>query len=97
MYAVIFTARIDHLDDEYARVAKRMRDRAMGEYGCLEFVSVTQGDQELAVSYWSDLEQIGKWKNDPEHRSAQELGRSRWYKSYRVQVVEILRRYEKGE
>ena len=33
MYAVIFRAKIAELDEEYDRVAARMRELALGEYG----------------------------------------------------------------
>jgi heme-degrading monooxygenase HmoA len=91
MYAVIFRATIEALDEDYARVAGRMRDLAISEYGCLEFVSVTEGGEEVAISYWETEEQILRWKEDPEHLQAQELGRSKWYRSYQVQVVKVVR------
>jgi heme-degrading monooxygenase HmoA len=56
-----------------------------------------EGHQEIAVSYWESRQQIRAWKNDPEHKAAQEMGRRKWYRSYRVQVVEILRDYTGGE
>ncbi len=91
MYAVIFRAELNELDENYSETAVRMRDRAMSKYGCTEFISVMEGGQEIAISYWKTLEQIKRWRQDSEHIEAQELGRSRWYKSYRVQVVEIIR------
>lgn len=93
MYAVIFRAKIAGLDEEYARVAKRMKELALREYGCIEFISVTQGSDEIAISYWENEDQIRKWKRDAEHTLAQELGRSKWYESYTVQVVEVIREY----
>jgi len=96
MYAVIFRAEINELDSRYSDMASRMRDLAINQYGCMEFTSVTEGIQEIAISYWQDQEQIKKWKQDSEHLVAQELGQSVWYKSYKVQVVEILREYSKN-
>lgn len=95
MYAVIFRATINQLDSRYSAVASRMRDLAIRQYGCTEFVSVTDGTQEIAISYWQDQEKIKEWKQDSEHIAAQELGKSAWYKSYTVQIVEILREYSK--
>jgi heme-degrading monooxygenase HmoA len=93
MYAVIFTATTKDIDAEYFYVARRMRALAMEEYGCIDFKSVSEGDQEIAVSYWPSLEHIEKWKGDPEHLKAQALGRQRWYSEYKVQVVMIEREY----
>ncbi len=95
MYAVIFRAEINERDEAYAEMAARMRDLALNKYGCVEFTAVTEGRQEIAISYWDNQEQIKAWKQDAEHRTAQKLGRSKWYKSYRVQVVEIIRDYGK--
>ena len=95
MYAVIFRATINELDETYAETAARMRDVATNKYGCVEFISVTERNQEIAISYWNDEAQIKSWKQDPEHQVAQKLGRSKWYKSYQVQVAEIIRDYKK--
>lgn len=96
MYAVIFRAKIAVLDAEYSEVAERMRQLATAKYGCAEFVSVTENGEEIAISYWESENQIKAWKSDPEHISAQEKGKSKWYKSYQVQVVEVLREYAKN-
>ena len=94
MYAVIFKAEIKKLDGHYSETAQRMRKLAQSKYGCTEFIAVTEGNQEIAISYWQDLEQIAKWKQDAEHLVAQQLGQSVWYQSYRVQVTEVVREYD---
>ena len=91
MFAVIFRARVAELDDEYFRMAERMKDLAFKKYGCLDFVSVTEGDEEVAISYWETEQRIRDWKEDPEHRLAQAMGQDKWYKSFRVEVCEIIR------
>lgn len=96
MYAVIFKAEINELDGSYSQMASQMRELAINKYGCAEFVSVTEGKQEISISYWESQEQIRKWKQDAKHLVAQELGASKWYKSYRVQVVTIVREYSKN-
>jgi len=90
MYAVIFRAEIKQLDQEYSDTAAKLRDRAIEKYGCLDFVALTEGRQEVAISYWETLEQISRWKQDAEHIKAQQLGQSKWYKTYQVQIVEVL-------
>jgi heme-degrading monooxygenase HmoA len=93
MYVVIFRAKIRALDAEYSEVAARMRDLALGQFGCLEFQSVTEGSEEVALSYWPSEESIQAWKSHPEHVLAQHTGRERWYESYSVQVACITREY----
>jgi heme-degrading monooxygenase HmoA len=95
MYAVIFKAKVNEFDKAYDEMAARMRELAISEYGCSGFVSVNDADQEITISYWDNLNDIRKWKQNAEHLVAQELGKSSWYKSYHVQVVEIVREYKK--
>ena len=93
MYAVIFRARIRELDDVYESIASHLRELAINQYGCLEFTGVTEGKEEIVISYWQTEEDILAWKNNAEHKRAQALGRERWYESYSVEVVEIQRQY----
>ncbi len=97
VYAVIFKAKINKLDQAYSETATRMRELAINEYGCTEFVSVTEGEQEISISYWNNKKDIAAWKQNAEHLVVQELGKSEWYKSYQVQVVEVIREYEKKQ
>lgn len=96
MYAVIFRAEINKLDLRYSEMASQMRELAINKYGCTEFTSVTEGAQEIAISYWQNQEQIKQWKQDARHLVAQKLGQSMWYKTYKIQVVEIIREYNKN-
>lgn len=94
MYAVIFKAEVNQLDDEYYLTALRMRDIAIEEFGCKEFVSSNENNTEVAISYWDTLKQIQAWKQHPEHQAAQEQGKNRWYKSYQIEIVEVIRSYQ---
>lgn len=94
MFVVIFRAKAGNLDAEYGKTAVRLRDLAFESFGCLDFISAMDGDQEIALSYWRDEESIKKWKAHAEHVLAQELGRAKWYASYTVQVAEVKREYQ---
>jgi len=94
MYAVIFKAEINILDSSYSETAKQMRELALESYGCIEFTSSTEGNSEIAVSYWRNKEDIKAWKENKEHKKAQALGIKKWYKNYTVQIVEILHEYK---
>jgi heme-degrading monooxygenase HmoA len=93
MFAVIFRAVPGAQDEQYKKTVDRMRELAFTQYGCLDFVAVTEGEQEVAISYWENEEAIKAWKNDAEHTLAQGNGQRKWYQSYTVQVVEIKREY----
>lgn len=94
MYAVIFTAIVADQDSRYRQMAGQLRDLAMTDFGCTEFISVTEGEQEIAISYWPDEDAIKDWKQQAEHRVAQQLGKEGWYKHYKMEVVKILRAYD---
>lgn len=93
IYAVIFKAEINQLDKQYSETAERMRNLAIQNYGCLSFSSACENNQEISISYWAKLENIQSWKQDPEHKKAQELGKSKWYKSYKVEILNLVREY----
>lgn len=93
-YAVIFTASIRQLDSQYSATAELMRELAFAEYGCLDFHACTEGNKEVAVSYWRSLDDIRAWKQNVEHLAAQKIGKEKWYASYTVEVVEVLRSYD---
>ena len=93
MYAVIFTAELNELDETYSETAMQMRELAITKYGCTKFNTVTEASREIAISYWQSQEQIRRWKRDARHLAAQGLGREKWYKAYQVEVVEIIREY----
>ncbi len=90
MYVVVFKARINALDTAYFETAEQMRQLAISDYGCTEFTACTEGDKEIAISYWPSLEQIKAWHCNPQHRAAQRLGKERWYKSYEVDIAKVL-------
>jgi heme-degrading monooxygenase HmoA len=96
MYVVIFRAKVRVLDEEYSKAASRMRELALSQFGCLEFHAVTEGRNEVALSYWPSEEAIRAWKSHPEHILAQRLGRERWYESYSVQVAAVTREYSRA-
>jgi heme-degrading monooxygenase HmoA len=96
MYVVIFRARIRAFDAEYFATAARMRELALAQFGCLEFHAVTEGDNEVVLSYWPDETSIRAWRAPPEHLLAQRAGRDRWYASYTVQVATVTREYQRG-
>jgi len=93
MYAVIFKATIGQLDDRYSDLAGQLRETAMSDYGCLDFISLTEGEQEIAISYWPDMESIRHWKQNALHLKAQSLGKQSWYQHYSVEIAEIKHQY----
>ena len=93
-YAVVFTAETAADMTGYAETAERMDELARQQQGYIGKYQRMEGNREITISYWDNLEAVKAWKAHPEHRAAQEQGRSKWYADYRVQLVRIDRFYE---
>lgn len=92
-YVVIFKARIRTLDELYFSTAQQLRDKALTHFNCQHFEALTEVEHEIALSYWSTLEDIRAWQQDAQHLVAQQLGKNQWYASFSVEICEVLRRY----
>ncbi|MBN2867750.1 MAG: antibiotic biosynthesis monooxygenase [Flavobacteriaceae bacterium] len=93
-YAVIFTSiRTDKGEKEYAKTAELMLNLAKHQSGFLgeESARKTVG---ITVSYWKDLESIKAWKQQTDHKLAQQKGRTDWYKQYKTRICKVERDYE---
>ncbi len=77
----------------YLKMASTLREVAIKQYQCIEFTSTTEGNKEIALSYWQDTQAIANWKADELHKQAQQMGRDKWYKEYSVEIVEVLKSY----
>lgn len=93
MYIVIFKAKISELNEEYEKSAVELRELAKLKYGCTDFVSLTDGDVEITLSYWESLDDIKRWKDDPVHQGAQKTGKRKYYQEYTVQIARIEKQY----
>ena len=90
-YAVIFTSRRSEVDAGYSAAAKRMLELAAQQPGFLGFETARQ-DLGISVSYWTSLEAIKAWKENPEHRAMQNKAKE-WYCSFRVRVCRVQKDY----
>lgn len=90
-YAVIFTSVRTAGDNGYGEVAKRMVELAAAQPGFLGIESARQ-EIGITVSYWSSLEAIKAWKEQVDHRGAQNRARD-WYAKFRVRVCRVEREY----
>jgi heme-degrading monooxygenase HmoA len=91
-YAVIFTSVRTEDKNGYAEMSERMEELVEKQEGFLGFESARQ-ELGITVSYWKDLESIRKWKQNLEHREAQQKGKSIWYKSYKTRIALVERDY----
>jgi heme-degrading monooxygenase HmoA len=91
-YAVIFTSVRTDVDGGYEAMAQRMVELAATQPGFLGVESAREG-LGITVSYWDSEAAIAAWKQQAEHKVAQERGRSDWYAAYRTRVCRVEREY----
>jgi glutathione S-transferase len=96
VYAVIFTShRTDSAGEEYARANAAMDELAKKQPGFLGIESARGADGfGITVSYWSSLEAIRAWGEDPRHRGIQARARETFYDRYSVRVASVERSSE---
>jgi len=92
-YAVIFTS--IKIDDAigYSKMSDKMVTLAKLQEGFLG-MEAARNEIGITVSYWESREAIKKWKNNFEHTEAREMGRSTWYKNFKVRICKVERDYE---
>jgi heme-degrading monooxygenase HmoA len=91
-YAAIFTAIASEMQDGYLETVQQMHALAKESPGFLGMESAGHV-LEITVSYWQDEESILNWKQNAEHKVAQELGRKNWYEAYQVRISKVERAY----
>lgn len=96
MHVVIFrsTRRLDNAE-LYAEWSQRMEERVRTIDGYVEHVGFRDPDTRRGVTlaYFDAEDAIARWRDDPEHQMAQELGRTHFYEDYTLEVAKVERRY----
>jgi|GEM_PF-555961 len=78
---------------EYEPTAAEMERLARAMPGFVEVKSFAADDGErVTIVVFDSPEHQRAWRGHPEHRRAQELGRSRFYAEYDISVCELLHR-----
>ena len=75
---------------EYHLLAPRIEElaRSMPGFVDVAFFTADDGERVTVVTFASRAEHDA-WRDHPEHRAAQRLGRERFYSSYSIQVGEV--------
>ncbi len=94
--AVIFISQRRDADEAgYAAAARAMEELAAKQTGFAGFVAARGADGVgIAVSYWKDEAAAIGWRQQADHASVRDQGRSDWYDSYVVSVAQVGRSYE---
>lgn len=88
---IVFRSRLrDGIADTYGAHAERIYERAIGMRGFVSSKDFAADDGErLALIEWDGEAELRAWRDLPEHRTAQEMGRARYYKEYSLDVCEV--------
>lgn len=81
----------DYLD---TAAALRKQVEAVDGFVSIErFESLYEPGKILSLGFFDNEDAIKTWRNTPEHRIAQELGRTRYFADYRLRIAEVRRDY----
>ena len=69
-------------------------DGFLGEEPCK---NLENEDIYITIFYWRDRVSMQAWRNDPEHKRIQRLGKDRILKWYEIKIAEVEREYEWGK
>jgi heme-degrading monooxygenase HmoA len=74
---------------EFQELAGRMRELAEAMPGFLSYkVFASEDGERCSIIEFDSAEHLRAWREHPEHREAQRLGRERFYQEYSLQVGE---------
>ena len=95
MTLTIFRSRLrpEH-EHEYHEWGERMETLARSMPGFMSFKTFYARDGErVSIVEFESAEAHEAWRNHPEHREAQRLGREKFYSEFRIQVCGSPREY----
>lgn len=93
MMVILFRSTLtDAAGDDYAEMTDAMMAHAQTFAGFVGVKSFKADDGErLTVVWWQDEATLRAWATDARHRVAQQTGRDRWYRYYKMDVAQIVR------
>lgn len=97
MVAVLFEVMLaDGMQERYLEMAGRLRpllEQIDGFISVERFQSLSTPQKLLSLSFWESEQAVRAWREQEEHRQAQQQGRDGWFADYRLRVVSVLRDY----
>jgi heme-degrading monooxygenase HmoA len=100
MIATIFEYKLneDNIEQytEYARLLREHVNTIDGFISIETFQSKTDPQKSLTLAFFKDEKAVHTWRNHPEHRKGQSLGRELFYCDYRLRLADIKRDYTKN-
>ena len=104
MIAMIFEFWFDsnapEIYEEYLETATELRTHLAdldGFGGVERFESTSEPGKFVAIGFFENEDAVSAWRNRPEHRHVQTLGRNRLFTNYRLRMAEVVRDYGPDE
>ncbi len=91
-YAVVFTSVRTSVDEGYYATNDKLVEMVKQVPGYLGHESARE-EIGITVVYFDSLEASKNWKMQPDHKTAQQNGRDKWYSAYKVRVCKVERDY----
>ena len=86
--------------DEYFDIANELKSTLITMEGFISierFVSMSDPNKVLSLSFWQDEQSVIAWREQTSHKSAQAKGRGELFDDYRLRVAHVLRDYGLNE
>jgi heme-degrading monooxygenase HmoA len=100
MIVMIFEFMVDRDHyDEYMSEAAGLRPLLASVEGFISierFESTLTPGKFVSIGYFENEDAVRAWRNLPEHRRVQELGRARLFTSYRLCMASVVRDYSQS-
>lgn len=97
MIAVIFEAIPNAARQaDYFAAAEQLRVHLADQPGFISierFQSLSQPAKLLSLSFWQDETAVRLWREQSDHRQAQQAGKTEIFADYRLRVAQVLRDY----
>jgi heme-degrading monooxygenase HmoA len=83
-------------ENDYFSEAAHLRDeleKIEGFISVERFESLATKGKYLSLSFWENEAAVLRWRNHPNHRHTQALGRNEIFQDYRLRVAGVIRDY----
>ncbi len=101
MIAMIFEVwPADGHRDDYLETAARLKAQVESLDGFISierFQSLAEPGKILSLGFFRDEAAVTAWRNSPDHRKAQSLGRGSYFDDYRLRIAMVSRDYTRTE
>ena len=97
MYVVIFEVEVKPEGKEgYLQIASELRNELNDIDGFISverFQSLVNEGKLVSLSFWESEKAISNWRNNINHKMAQQKGRYKLFSDYRLRVAHVVRDY----